>query len=261
MRAVTSSQMTRPRISGSDIMAWILPVSRRSVSCVSAPTPPNCVSASSTKISTLDSALRTRRSRSKITSVWPNHWLRMFFSDEHDHVEFRGEGLEDVGLAAADRAAHRRAGQGLGTAGGQARHHFVLQECLEAAEADDVLEAVRRLLELDDVLAELALDELLDLGDDVVLRQSSLLVHRALEELQQGVQGKAGGGLGQLLLRAPELHLRLAGLAAIEPRDEMAAGRFVRRGDLDLEQLRAAGRSDGAAGCATRRAAPPSRRR
>ncbi len=55
-------------------------MSRRSVSCVSSPTPPNCVSASSTKITTRPSENSTRRRRSKSTSVWPYHWLRMFFS-------------------------------------------------------------------------------------------------------------------------------------------------------------------------------------
>ena len=80
MRAVISSHVILPRNCGSDIIAWIFPVSRRSVLCASLPTSPNCVSASSTKISTFTSAISNRRSRSKMTSVCPNHILRMFFN-------------------------------------------------------------------------------------------------------------------------------------------------------------------------------------
>ncbi len=50
------------------------------MSCVPAPTPPNWVSASSTKITAFCNASSTRRSLSNTTSVCPNHWLRMFLS-------------------------------------------------------------------------------------------------------------------------------------------------------------------------------------
>ena len=66
-----------PRSCGSDIIACIFPVKRRSVLCASLPTSPNWVSASSTKMSTFTSAISNRRSRSKMTSVCPNHILRM----------------------------------------------------------------------------------------------------------------------------------------------------------------------------------------
>ena len=80
MRAVISSHVILPRSCGSDIIACIFPVSLRSVLCASLPTSPNCVSASSTKMSTFTNAMSNRRSRSKMTSVCPNHMLRMFFN-------------------------------------------------------------------------------------------------------------------------------------------------------------------------------------
>ena len=49
MRAVIKIQNTLPCRCGSDIVAWILPVSRRSVSPVLGPKSPNWVSASSTE--------------------------------------------------------------------------------------------------------------------------------------------------------------------------------------------------------------------
>ena len=92
---------------------------------------------------------------------------------QHRHVQFGGHGLEDERLAAADRPGHAGPGQAPLPAGAETRDQFLAEELLQLREADHVVERVGRLLELDDVLAELGLDELLDLVDHVAGRSGS----------------------------------------------------------------------------------------
>ena len=84
---------------------------------------------------------------------------------EHHHVQF-GERLEDERFAPANRS-QTAARKWLEPAALSAAA-IVFQKRLQALEADDVPECMGRLLELHDIVAQLALDELLHFGDDLV---------------------------------------------------------------------------------------------
>ena len=156
--------------------------------------------------------------------------------DGHAHVG--GDGLEDEGLAAADGPGHRGAGQGPIAGGPEAGHQLLAQEALEPGEAYDVLQTVTGLLELDDVLAELRLDELLDLLDHVARRDRLARVGRPGEELAQRVDRQSGGRRGQLLGRAPQRGFLRSGPAEVLDEVPSLGGRGGR--DLDGEDLRQA---------------------
>ena len=111
MRAVIKSQITRPRNLGSDIMAWILPVNLLSVEWVSLPTPPNCVSASSTNITTFSSASKTRRKSLEDHVGLAVPLAADALEHQDGHIHFAGDGLENEGFPATNRSCHRGTGQ------------------------------------------------------------------------------------------------------------------------------------------------------
>ena len=93
-------------------MAWILPVRRRSVSCVSA------AHAAELRVGLVDEDQHAVQGLQRAAEPFEDH-VRLavplaadVLQHEHGHVEFAGHGLEDEGLAAADRTGHRRAGKG-----------------------------------------------------------------------------------------------------------------------------------------------------
>ena len=141
---------------------------RRSVSCVSAPTPPNCVSASSTKIKT-----RSRASSGAAEPLEDHVRLAVplaadALQDEHRNVEFAGDGLEDEGLAAADRAGHGGARKGIGPPDREPWQKLVREKLLQPAVADHVAVACASALSNSTTSSpSWRLDKLFDLGDHV----------------------------------------------------------------------------------------------
>src|SRR6185436_4601575 len=80
--------------------------------------------------------------------------------NEHDHVQFSRDSFEQVRFPSPNRAADGSARQCIGTARRYPWHEFVPQKFFEAGEADAVIKPMCGFLELDNIFAQLALDEL-----------------------------------------------------------------------------------------------------